>query len=67
MEPPDGATLADGFWRWIPAVPPMRELVLRRSGATQDWSLCLAAGCRPFADFLPAEADPVTMAACETR
>lgn len=65
MEPPDGSKLVDGFWRWSPEVPALRELVLRRSGATEDWSICLASGCRSLSALLPAEADPVTLAPCE--
>jgi hypothetical protein len=65
MEPPDGAKLVDGFWRWSPAMPPLRELVLRRSGATEDWSLCVDAVCRGFSELMPARADPVTLAGCE--
>lgn len=64
MDPPDGARLEGGFWRWTPTLPALREVVLRRSGATADYSLCEAATCRPMSDFLPPEADPVTLRSC---
>lgn len=64
MDPPDGARLIDGFWRWHPALPALPEVVLRRSGATADWRLCMDGACKPMSDYLPAEADPVTLKVC---
>ena len=64
MEPPDGAVLREGFWRWTPHVPPQREIVMRRAGATADWRVCIAGVCRPMGDYLPADADPVTLRSC---
>jgi hypothetical protein len=54
MEPPDGAVLEDGFWRYRPRVAPLARLELARSGAVADWQLCLASGCRDLAGYLPA-------------
>lgn len=65
MDPPDGAKLIDGFWRWRPALPPQKEVVMRRSGATADWRLCSAGRCRSMGDYMPAEADPVTLKICD--
>ena len=64
MDPPDGARLVDGFWRWRPALPPLKEMVMRRSGATADWRICLAGQCRPMGHYLPDDADPVTLKIC---
>ncbi len=64
MDPPEGARLSDGFWRWTPALPALREIVMRRSGATADWRVCIAGACRGMADYLPDDADPVTMRPC---
>jgi hypothetical protein len=64
MDPPDGARLENGFWRWTPTLQPQREIVMRRSGATADWQVCVGAACRPMGDYLPAEADPVTLKRC---
>ena len=65
MDPPDGARLIGGFWRWHPALPPLKEVVMRRSGATADWRVCTASGCRAMGDYLPADADPVTLKICD--
>jgi hypothetical protein len=64
MEAPPEARLDDGFWRWTPQLPPQREIVMRRSGATADWQVCIDGRCRPMGDFLPPEADPVILRAC---
>jgi hypothetical protein len=65
MEPPPEARFANGAWAWRPTLPPQREVVLRRSGATADWQICISGQCRPMAAYVPAEADPVVMRACE--
>lgn len=64
MDPPDGATLRGGFWRWTPALPVLTEVVMRRSGATADWTICIGAACRPMGNYLPEEADPVVLRRC---
>lgn len=64
MDPPDGAKLVDGFWRWTPKLPAMPEVVMRRSGATADWRVCIAGTCRPMGTYLPEEADPVVLRPC---
>ena len=47
MEPPDGARLDRGWWRYAPALPPRPELILAASGATASgWTLCTSDGCR---------------------
>ena len=64
MDPPDGAKLVDGFWRWRPDLPALREVVMRRSGATADWRVCAEDRCRSLDELLPADADPVVMKPC---
>lgn len=64
MDPPDGARLVDGFWRWRPDLPALPEVVMRRSGATADWRACVEGRCRPLDELLPAEADPVVIRPC---
>lgn len=64
MDPPDGARLVEGFWRWRPVLPQLREVAMRRSGATADWRICIDGQCRPMSDYLPADADPVTLKIC---
>lgn len=64
MDPPDGARLVDGFWRWRPDLPALPEVAMRRSGATADWRVCVEGRCRPLGDLLPKDADPVVMKPC---
>jgi hypothetical protein len=65
MDPPDDAILRDGTWHWTPKLGPQRSVALRRSGATEDWSVCYSGSCRPMGELVPANADPVTLTACE--
>ena len=65
MDPPPEARFMDGAWTWRPQVPPQREVILRRSGATADWRVCIAGACRPMGDYLPEEADPVALTVCD--
>jgi hypothetical protein len=65
MDPPPEARFVNGSWAWRPALPPLKEVVMRRSGATPDYRVCIAGQCRPMGDFVPAGADPVVLAACE--
>lgn len=64
MDPPPEARLEGGFWRWKPTVPPQGEIVLRRSGATADWRVCVRGVCRAMKAYVPVDADPVTLRAC---
>jgi hypothetical protein len=65
MDPPPEARFDNGVWAWKPTLPPQQRIILRRSGATADWRVCIAGQCRPMQAFLPADADPVTLKACE--
>jgi hypothetical protein len=68
MEPPDGAVLDGGFWRYRPELAPLPRLGLARGDAVPDWQLCLAGRCRELAGYLPAEARDATrveLYACE--
>jgi hypothetical protein len=53
MEPPAGAVLADGWWHYRPNLPPLPELRLARSTATEDYWICWAGACRPLAAVAP--------------
>lgn len=63
MEPPAGARLDSTGWSWRPDVQPLSEVILRRSGATSDWRLCIGAECRDLGAVV-GDADPVRLAAC---
>jgi hypothetical protein len=46
MEPAEGAVLRDGWWVYVPKLPPQRTLMLAASGATGGgWTLCTAQDC----------------------
>ena len=64
MDPAPDARFSDGAWRWKPAVPPLPEIVLRRSGATADWRLCTSGRCRFLGEFVDPQADPVILRPC---
>jgi hypothetical protein len=65
MEPPPDARLVGGMWTWRPALAPQAEIVMRRSGATADWRVCIDGRCRNLDAYVPRDADPVVMKACE--
>lgn len=64
MEPGPDARLIDGAWTWAPAMPVLKEVVLRRSGATPDWRVCIAGLCRPMGAYVAPDADPVVLRHC---
>ncbi|MGU3479026.1 DUF1850 domain-containing protein [Methylobacterium sp. D48H] len=65
MEPAADARWVDGAWTWQPHVGPLRAIVLRRSGATADWSVCRQGNCQPMSAYVGPLADPVTLTSCE--
>ncbi|RAI02602.1 DUF1850 domain-containing protein [Acuticoccus sediminis] len=65
MDPPPEATFKDGFWRWTPHLGPLGEVILRRSGATDDWRVCRDGECVPVGTLVPADADPVRLSPCD--
>lgn len=66
IDPPPGAQLIGGWWRWNPPRASRSEIVLGHSGAVGDWRICAAGRCRPLPDILgvPSGADAVTMRSC---
>ena len=48
MDPPPDARLVDGWWRWRPAMAPLRELRLTVSPFTADYRICWSGGCHPL-------------------
>jgi hypothetical protein len=63
MEPPPDARFDGTWWRYKPALAPLPNVTLRRSGATADWNVCIAGRCRPMGDYV-GTADPVTLSIC---
>lgn len=64
MEPAPEARFVDGAWTWTPQLPALPELVLRRSGATADWQVCIRGTCRAMGEYVGAVADPVVLKTC---
>ncbi len=64
MEPPPDAVRVGDHYVSHPAMGPLAQATLRRSGATADWRVCLDGGCRPMSEILPADADPVVLFVC---
>jgi hypothetical protein len=64
MEPPPDSVFDGSWWRYTPHIPPQKEIVLRRSGATADWDVCIGGHCKPMSAYVPPKADPVTLKGC---
>lgn len=64
MEPPAGAVLHDGVWKWRPGTE-HAVLRLTRSGYTADYDWCApGAGCRPLEQVLPSDGDVTELRPC---
>lgn len=62
MEPGEGASLHQGWWRWRPDLAPQPALTLAASGATgRGWTLCHAGGCGIFGT---SASEPVRLSRC---
>jgi hypothetical protein len=66
MDPPPEARRLGDAWAWEPNLTLQKEVVMRRSGATADWRICIGGACRPMEAYLPAAADPVVLTTCAT-
>ncbi len=66
MEPAKDASFDGKWWHYRPKLPPIPQVVLRRSGTTvSDWSICIGGVCDSISNYIAATADPVIMAKCE--
>lgn len=57
MEPPAGARLENGVWRYVPTAAAQDRLRLTHSPHAAGYELCSAGRCRPLADLLPGIGD----------
>ena len=64
MEPPEDAVREGDFYVAHPTLAPQHEILLRRSGATADWRVCMDGSCRPMGTLLPEDVDPVPLTLC---
>lgn len=54
MDAGPGAWWADGAWHYVPALPPLEDVVLANSGFAGGYTLCFpAAACLPLARYAP--------------
>ena len=69
MEPPAGAVLKDGAWRYTPPLAPLKRLRLTRSDFVADYQFCHDGACQPLRDLVgPPELAPlVEVFACSAR
>lgn len=65
MEPPAGAVLERGTWRYAPDLAPLARLRLADSTYTAGYELCFDGRCRPLAELAArAENEPIELFAC---
>ncbi len=67
MEPPPGAVLADGWWHYRPAIPPLESLRLANSDYADDYTVCWGGVCKPLAALFgkPAAQGDATLFPCD--
>ena len=63
MEPPPQAIRRGDRWVWFPGTV-KDEIVLARSGFTDDWRLCAGGACKPLGAWLGEGAEPARLRAC---
>lgn len=65
MEPPPGAVLMNGEWRYRPEVPPLQRLTIANSEFGGEYRLCWGGACRSLATLVPAAAfEPIELYPC---
>ena len=64
MEPPAGARLEGGSWRYRPSLPPLQRLRLAHSEFASDYSLCWRDKCELLATLVDQEQTAVELFPC---
>jgi hypothetical protein len=66
MEPPDGAELRQGVWRFRPAIAAQHTVTLARAAGIADYEFCVKGRCRPLAESVSglAGAEAVALTTC---
>ena len=64
MEPPEGAVLRDGWYHYVPTLPPRREVALARSPYVPDFELCVGGHCEPLSRWLASAGGVTLLSAC---
>ena len=64
MEPPEDATLQDGWYVYHPRTPPLAQLRLTRSRFTADYDWCTQGRCESLGHVLPSDGGVTRHWAC---
>ncbi len=66
MEPPDGAELRQGVWRFRPAIAAQHTVTLARAAGIADYEFCVKGRCRLLAESVSglAGAEAVALTTC---
>lgn len=64
MEPGPGARLSDGWWVWVPGLPPQDSVTLAASSFTADHRLCAGVDCRTLGAWTGRRGEAVMLRAC---
>lgn len=64
MEPPEGAVLRQGWFHYVPALPPRREVALARSSHVPDFELCIQGRCERLSHWLASDGGVTLLSAC---
>lgn len=65
MEPPDGSTLQDGWYHYMPQNTLVEPLRLTRSEYTPDYQWCVNGRCIPLSAIMPTDGDVTLLYACQ--
>lgn len=67
MEPPVGAQLRNGIWRYQPTPAVRKEVWLARSGELPDYEICTAGECSALSTLVPGAnaASSVVLTGCD--
>jgi hypothetical protein len=55
MDAPSGAVWAQGWWRYVPSLDPLPEILLANSSFAGGYSICWEGRCRPLTGFIAAD------------
>lgn len=69
MEPGADTRLIDGWWVWVPSLPPQESVTLAASGFTAEHRLCAGSDCRVLSGWMSSPAigrvgEAVTLRPC---
>jgi hypothetical protein len=55
MDPPTGAIWDQGWWRYVPSLDPLPEILLANSSFADGYSICWEGKCRPLTTLIAAD------------